>query len=224
MTEAPVVERTQIDRACQLCGSSIEVRFSEERVETFCTECAGMWGRDGATPHGYLGSKFLPPAGVRERTPADLFDVAWTWTTLEFFVLASDICPRCSATLDVGRSVCKDHDATGGLCATCDNRYAVKLHFRCPNCILAVNGSPPIYLVTTTDLLDLLTSPGPNPVSPDTPADVQRVLSNYDEEILSIEPFEARFTFAVEQETLTLTVDEDLSVVDVVRSQTSEPV
>lgn len=37
---------------------------------------------------------------------------------------------------------------------------------------------------------------------------------DYDEEIVSREPFEARFTFTAGTETLTLTVDEELDVSD----------
>ena len=45
---------------------------------------------------------------------------------------------------------------------------------------------------------------------------------NYDEEVRSVDPFEARFTFTAGDEALTLTVDDDLSVVDAIRRASSE--
>lgn len=212
VTQTPVVEQTQIDQACQLCGAPIEVRVGEESIKTFCTKCGGMWSGSGSMPEGYLGRKLLPPAGVDGRTPTELYEVAWTWTNLELFALASDICPRCAAQLVVGKSVCPDHDGDDGLCATCDNRYAVRVEVGCSNCIFRLNASLPSYLISNTDLMDFLTTHGLNPVSPDSPADVQRVVSDFEEEIRSVEPLDARITFTVEHETLTLMVDDDLCV------------
>ncbi|PSP88609.1 hypothetical protein BRC87_09485 [Halobacteriales archaeon QS_4_66_20] len=42
------------------------------------------------------------------------------------------------------------------------------------------------------------------------------------ETILSDSPFEARYMFTVDEDTLTVTVDDDLSVVDITREETTE--
>lgn len=213
VTDVPVIERTTIDHACELCDAPIEMRLEEERLDTYCTECPGLRSKEDPTGDGHLSGYFLPPAGVKGRTPEELFEAAWTWTHLELLSLSSDICPRCSATVDVGMSVCEDHETGASLCDECTNRYAMRLHFRCPNCIFSVTGTAPVYLISHTRLLDFLTSHGRNPVSPRDPAAVQHVVSTYDEEIVSRDPFEARLTFFIDGTSLTMTVDEDLSVV-----------
>lgn len=43
VTQAPVVGRTEVDHPCHLCGAPIEVTFHEERVELYCTTCAGTY-------------------------------------------------------------------------------------------------------------------------------------------------------------------------------------
>jgi hypothetical protein len=42
-------------------------------------------------------------------------------------------------------------------------------------------------------------------------------LMDYDEEVTSVDPFDAAFTFEIDGETLTLAVDDELNVVDVTR-------
>lgn len=199
------------------------MRFSQGRLETFCTQCTGIWGRDTPAEQGYLGAYLLPPAGVLGRTPEDLFVVAWTWTQLELFSLASDICPRCAATLETELEFCENHATTDGLCTECGDRYAVTMRALCTNCLFERRATGPICVAVNTDLLDVLTAQGLNPIFPDVPTDVQRIYSNYDEEIRSSEPFEARLTFTVDDASITLTVDDDLEVIGVTRSRASDP-
>lgn len=86
------------------------------------------------------------------------------------------VCPRCSAPLEESVACCEDHDADGGVCGTCDGRYAVTVGYRCTNCIFERGGALGASLLTNTELLAFLTADG---------------------------------------DALTLTVGEDLSVVDV---------
>lgn len=222
VTDDPVVERVRAGHACQLCGAPIEIQYAAERVEAFCTECSGMWGREREGERGYLGARLLPPAGVRGRTPDSLYRVAWTWTMLEILAMSCDICPRCSATLEPSVRVCENHETTDGVCPACDRRYAGNVRFRCRNCLFEMSGTVPVALAATTELLDLFLSHGLNPVFPESIATVQRVYSDFDEEILSPDPFAARFTFLVDDETLTLTVDDDLAVVEATEGTVTE--
>ena len=48
-------------------------------------------------------------------------------------------------------------------------------------------------------------------------APITAALLGYDEELLSLEPLQARFTFDIDEEELSLTVDEEPNVVDVSR-------
>lgn len=222
VTDDPVLERAQIGYACQLCGAPIETQYAEGRVEAFCTECSGLWGREREGESGYLGARILPPAGVRERTPDELYRVAWTWTMLEIFAMSVDICPHCSAPLETRVDVCENHDPGDDVCSMCDQRYAGGTQFRCRTCLFERSGTVPVAIAATRELLELLLSHGLNPVFPESIAAVQRVYSDFDEEILSTDPFNARYTFVVDADTLTLTVDENLSVVEVTEGTMAE--
>lgn len=230
ITETPVVEPTRIDHPCHYCGSSIEVSFRTDRVVSYCTECAGkserptdQSGQFAPMDNGYLGVLPLPSAGVKNRTVTEIFEAAWTWTNIEFLTEASGICSRCSAPFEESVTVCEDHDTTDGLCEQCGSRHAVEFYATCTNCINDLRGPFVFRLVADTDLLAFLTDHGLNPVAPSGEEihEVDRIHMNYDEEVRSVDPFEARFTFAVDDETLTLTVDDDLSVIDATRGTTS---
>jgi hypothetical protein len=197
----------------------------------YCTECAGKSGRptdEGGrlvpTDDGYLGTLPLPSAGVRGRSVPEVFEAAWTWTNVEFLAESSGMCSRCSAPLEESVSVCEDHDADGGLCDRCDSRHAVEFHATCTNCINDLRGPFVLSLVADADLLSFLTDHGLDPIAPprEDIREIDRIHMNYDEEVCSVDPFEARFTFTAGDEALTLTVDDDLSVVDATRRASSE--
>lgn len=209
---SPDVDRVRIDQECQLCEAPIEVGYSSECVETYCTECAGIRSRDDSKSGGHLGARYLPPPGVQNRTPDQMFRVAWIWTMLKIFALACSVCPNCSALVRKRVDVCKEHDDGTGICDECDTRYAIRVNFRCRNCILEESGTAAVALASHDELLKLLTANGRNPIAPDSVRPVQQVYSDYEEEVLSIDPLVARFTFEVEGETLTVTVNDELEV------------
>jgi len=244
VTDAPVLEPTEVDHPCPFCDAPVEVTFHDERVELYCTECAGTYDA-GATAvpgddtpetgesadildvdsgYGYLGYHPLPPAGVQGRDAEAVLGAAMTWGHLELMAAAGGVCPRCSAPLDRELRACDDHDANDGLCPTCGNRHAVVVDLTCTNCIYDESGSAIIGLTGVTPLLAFLTARGYDPITPDpgTHAVVSRALNDYEEAVLSVDPLRVQFTVTVDGDELVLTVDADLDVVEAVdRSATT---
>ncbi|MFD1512083.1 DUF7351 domain-containing protein [Halomarina rubra] len=214
VTESPVRDATAVDRPCHYCGAPVEVRYHEDRIRVHCTDCEGIYGADErADGNGHLGTLPLPPAGVQHRTPAESLQAAYVWGELTGMASASGVCPRCSAVLDESVSVCADHEARSEPCEECVERYAVGIHFECTNCIYDRGGAFGVKLLTNTDLLAFLTARGINPVEPSARSAIGAMV-DYEEEVLSTDPFEARFTFAVDGDTLSLRVGDDLAVVE----------
>lgn len=223
VTERPALGRTTVDEACPSCGAPVAIEWREGGVGAFCSECAGRYGRENGSHEagaGYLGRYPLPPAGLRDRDADEVLGAAWTWANLEILALASGLCPRCSATVEWETELCEDHDAGDGLCEACDGRYALSAQVACTNCILETGGEPVVGLVAETELLALLTGNGLNPVSPASVHRVETVHGDYEETVLSREPLRVRYTFAVGDERVSLTVDGDLSVVRSRREET----
>lgn len=225
VSDDATVERTQIDESCQYCGAPIELEYHEERLWTYCTECAGIYGSSnpqqaGETEvpdeYGFLGLLNLPSAGIRNRSAGEIHSAALSWQLAENSLMADGTCPRCSATMEEWLTFCEDHDADGSRCAECGNRYAAQHSASCTNCVHSRRVFFGAALVDTTALQSFLTDHGVNLVSPDYER-YASVIMDYEETIHDADPFDAAFTFTIDGDAITLRVDDDLDVVDVTR-------
>lgn len=228
MTDDPVVDRVRTERQCPFCAASLEVSYEQERVEMFCPECPGLARRDDSGEHfstefGTLGAISLPPAGVSGRTPTELFDAAQVWTHLDLLANSTGVCARCSGTIDHSVTVCENHDASDEMCGHCDRRYAVLFEVECSQCHYHNDGIALVGLLATTELLSFFTGHGLNPLVPETRDRVPESPAHYEEEVHSMDPFRATFTFTADGDSISLTIDEDVSVVDVARVPRGDP-
>jgi hypothetical protein len=226
VTDTPVVEPVQTDKQCPFCSAPVAVGFHHGRVELNCTECAGLLkfaGTDGRrfTEYGSLGFFLLPPAGVEGRSPGELLEAGWTWRHSDFLTDSSGVCSRCSAALEQSATVCEDHEETEGFCDHCGRRYAMMFDIHCPNCNYSPTSIAPGIVLSNTELLAFLTARGVNPFDPDELDRAIQAVAHYDEEVVSTDPFEARLTFTVDGDSLTLTLDDNLSVVEVTEGNAS---
>lgn len=224
VADSTVVEPTEAEKECPFCGAPVAVGFHHGRVEQSCTECPGLVRFAGSggrrfTEYGSLGFFLLPPAGAQDRSPQGMLEAAWTWRHADFLTDSAGVCSRCSAALETSVDVCDRHDASDGVCDACERRYAMKFDLHCPNCNYAPNSIAPGILLSNTELLAFLTTRGINPFAPDSLNRASRALAQYDEDVVSTDPFEARLTFTVDGDSITFTLDNDLSVVDVTRTQ-----
>jgi len=227
VTDDPVVDRALTDRQCPFCSAPIEVSYQQERVEMYCTECPGITrqedsGEQFTTEFGTLGHVHLPPAGVQGRTPTEMKDAADVWSNLELLGTSAGVCSRCSGRIEHSVTVCEDHDASEGVCDHCDRRYAVLFENECTACHYNTSGIAIICLLAETELLSFLTDHGVNPLVPETRERAPGMLANYGEEIRSLDPLQVELTFTIDNDALTLTIDEDVSVADVTRDRDFE--
>lgn len=213
VTSAPTLEPTRIDKNCGYCGAALEVSYSEGAVPYYCTGCAGLF--EDRTPFetdefGYLGSGSLPPAGVQGRSATEVAKAGWIWAGLEILGQASGVCPRCSGPIEHSVRLCENHDTTEGRCDACDSVYAVHIDNQCTNCIYQGAGIIGLRLMANTEYLAFFTSRGINPLT-----DIEWQSSDYDEEILSTDPLRMRFTYTLDDDSIALTLDDELEVVEV---------
>jgi hypothetical protein len=220
VSDDATIDRVRVDVACPYCGADIELSYRGERTATFCPDCEGAYDmdsgrveKDAPDHYGFLGYLDLPPAGTRDREPVAVHAAALRWHQAEQLLAATGTCPRCSAPLEEWVTLCEDHEA-GGACGECGNRHAALHSARCTNCVYARRTTFGAALLDATPLQAFLASRGVNLVAPDYD-DFAAVLMNYEEDVQSTDPFEAAFTFELDGDALTLTVDEDFDVVDV---------
>lgn len=217
VTADPTIDRTPVDFDCLLCDAPMELAYIGGRVELYCTECAGVYGGQTETlgvvherGHGFVGAMGLPSAGVQGRSPDELLNAASVWAHLNLLAAANGVCPLCSATLDSQPVVCADHDTSSGLCPDCDRRHLVQVTRRCTNCLYRSVGPFVSHLFGNLELRLFIGEHGIDPI-----VDGLDWGWEYEEAVSRADPFEARFTFTVDGDSITLTVDEQLEVIDI---------
>lgn len=223
VTENPLIEPTHVDLQCPLCDAPVEVSYQNEWVALSCTECPGIYGEsslddqthvpDGMLERGYLGGLSLPPAGIHGRGPMEVLQAAEVWGTLETLATAEGICPRCSASMETSVKVCEAHDDSNGVCERCGFRSKVSYDSKCTNCPFDKRGAFTGVLSTNTEFIAFGAVHGYNPIRP---TDLHAVM-DVDQEVSSTNPFEARVTYSIGEDSLSLTVDDDLEVINVER-------
>lgn len=221
ITEAPILEPTRLEAPCPYCGSPVEVSFRGERVLVRCTECVGTYAGSETDvrfleshPRGTIAVFPLPPAGLDERSSQSVLDAALGRTHSELLMLAEGLCPRCSASVAHSGRVCDDHDQGGDVCDACNRRRAVHVDYECTNCIRVEENIPAgLHLTKVPELVSFLSAHDVNPAVPSW-EDLSAVVG-YEEELLSLDPLEARFTYTIGDDVLALTIDDDLNVIGI---------
>lgn len=228
ITDHPVIEPTVLEQECYHCGAPTVLKYGGH-LAVFCTKCPGNYelpipdAIDQSTVDipgdtiGLLAGYDLPPAGIQGRSDSEALRAGTTWANLYHLATRAGICSRCSAQTDVSIQVCDRHDRGSEACDVCGNRYAVIHTTACTNCNFERRTQFARLLLADTDLLYFITGHGINPIAPDSPMALMAVLDGYEEEVVSTDPFMGRFTFRIDDDAITLTVDEELCVVDVTR-------
>lgn len=125
------LEPTIIDQPCPFCDEPTVIQYSEGLLIHSCTDCAGVT-TDAAVP-GFLSAVPLDPAGLTNRTPAQIRAAsrvaAWRQTQFMF----DGLCPACSSPVPRWLDHCPDHDPNG-ICDLCGSKYAVVARFECQVC------------------------------------------------------------------------------------------
>lgn len=201
-------------------------RASETRVDGDRNSCERFWERaeqgdsgDGAGDPGTgpLWAGTLPPAGSHDRSPDEILGAAEIWRLTEVHESARGICPRCSATVEHSVLVCTGHVDDGARCDHCGRTFGAAVQTACTYCNFEEETSFAEYLLADTDVMAFMIDHGVDPVAP-----AGSHVSALEQEILSKEPFEARFTYSAGGDELVLGVDDELCVVDVTRRGTME--
>ena len=220
ITENAVLEPVSTDYPCPFCGTDVEVSYGEERRLFRCPECPGVV-RGGGTmeptgdlPTGTIDVGYLPPAGLEDRSPSELITTSSTWNVIERVGMSNGVCPRCAGRVEHSVQVCEEHSDTG-ICDHCNRRHAVSIFSQCQTCLHKKGGMFQRFLLAEPELRSFWDSRGIDLFAP-SPEDAHYFVG-YDEEVLSVDPFKARFSFTADGDTLTLTVNDDLDIVDVVR-------
>lgn len=132
LTEAPTMERREIDSRCPFCGAPVELQYEDEQLTARCTSCPGV--TDEISPEGTFLHYGFPPSGLENRSPDELLEAAHVLYDSKITPMMNGVCPECASTVSHSFDICEEHRADDGLCAACGTRFEVWTEYRCEHC------------------------------------------------------------------------------------------
>jgi DNA-binding transcriptional ArsR family regulator len=191
LTQQPTTGPAPIDAACDDCGGSLVVRYDEYGIVD-CEDCGElvMWNE-------------FPPAGLETRSPSEFARVFDRWTQQRFALAMDGICPNCACvmTMDI-------LDSDAGDVAT--------LH-RCENCKYEARVPLFGHVVSHPATISFFYDRGVD-VTELSYWQLRSLARESTEHVVSQDPWSASITMRSDGDTLTLTLDESMTVVGAERS------
>lgn len=159
-TDDPRFGPVAVDETCFRCGDTISVSYGNEHVFTRCQGCEGTLALN-YTPPGTLSALVYPPAGLDDRSPAEVLELAHARFEHEIGMLAADTCPECGGGVDTGLAVCLDHDAGETTrCRTCGLSLGAVAELGCRTCGYGRVTPPLLAHIRVPQVLEVLNAHG----------------------------------------------------------------
>jgi hypothetical protein len=195
ITQHAEIGPAPIDAQCAECGGALVVRYDEYGIIE-CEDCGElvMWNE-------------FPPAGLDTRSPEEFASTFDRWTQVRFGIAMDGICPNCACEMTmeildrVGDSA--DGIATMHRCENCKYEARIPLFGH----VLSHPATISFFYHRGVDVTEM-------------PYWRMRPLAReFTEEVISQNPWIANITMRSDGHTLEVTLDENMDVVDVERSE-----
>lgn len=218
------LEPTEIPRVCHRCGARVTVSYADDQLYNICPDCEGNIGPESSfeAPSGTVMAVDFDPAGLSDRTPGAVF-VAGTIEFLgEASLLVKGVCPECSGPVERSLDICESHEAPPGeVCTACGTRDELRTSYVCTVCkhssSFPVEGSLHDHPAVVQFRYDEGIEGTHDLEDPEACARLWEHLMGYEHELLSEDPVRIRVTVPGRDQTLLLTIDGDLEILDVTR-------
>lgn len=220
ITERPAFEPTELDAKCPCCGGTSEAWYADEIFTARCTRCEGVI-RGEEYPTGTFLRYDFPPAGLVDRTPDEVLTAAHTLYDAKLTAMLGQVCPECAATVEFSFDICTEHETPEeGLCPACESRHEIWVTAVCENCRYRRQFIVWFAVVTNPAVIAFYHDQGvpwERIPFPKLTWENASYVGDIDEDVISEEPLRVRVTIPADDETLSVTIDEELNVIDVAR-------
>ncbi|WP_222918598.1 ArsR family transcriptional regulator [Natrinema sp. SYSU A 869] len=212
----------ELDENCPLCGATVAATYEDQWLRVGCTECDGLFGDQA--PTGTLFLTNYPAAGLTTRNTKQALAAGLYRCALDITYLMYGICRECAGPISSSVTVCDVHERDGKhACDTCGTPFPVWADMRCNTCGFAKR--LPVEMFATG--LVLATELTGNPeLDIDSPAvdDAIELLQNNVETNVSMEPLRVSLCIEVETTVFTLTLDDEMNIVEFNREPRTDTV
>lgn len=214
------LDRTEIDVGCSRCGGATAVMYEDGWLYHVCTECDGGFGHWSDTPEGMLFGEPFPATALKNRTPEELFAAGMFRLHQISQMKAGGLCPRCSGVVESLLDVCEDHETPDGEpCPSCGSHRQFLVRWVCTVCKYRGSSSPAGVARFHPAVIGFFHDHGIDAgVTSEDFEDAKLMLSTlrgHDQELISTDPIRIRVTIRHDDAEISLTLDEDLDVIDI---------
>jgi hypothetical protein len=195
-TEHPTIDPIDVGDACVQCGADLQATYADEQLSIQCPECG----------YGH-GEYAFPPGGLTDRDDDEILS-AFDQRVRHLHCLAKDgVCPECSGRMETTVERADECCVDSSLTAT----------HRCSQCNHRLCSAVGLGLLDESEVVGFHREHGVS-LSERPYWTLSWCVSDETIELASEDP--QRFDVAIEQggETLTVTLDDDLSVLETTRS------
>lgn len=136
--------------------------------------------------------------------------------------LMHGVCRECTASISGSVSVCDDHETSRGQpCAACGTPFAVWAEQRCDVCGFAKRLPVELFVMGLTPVIGFLDNHGMDILTPSFDELVDLLQTRFNTSVTE-EPFRAAVTIEGATESLTVTLDDSVNVVETDRQPCAE--
>ncbi|WP_158057853.1 winged helix-turn-helix domain-containing protein [Halorussus halophilus] len=222
ITSAPSVRPAETDERCAYCDAPVEMGYTKDVISVRCTDCGGVIGGD--FPDGTYMHYQFPPSGLADRTPEAAIDAAHVLYDSKIAPMMKGICPECASGIDISYDICDDHQVGDSkICPNCDSRYEVWALYECEHCryrrksvmwFAALNHPAVVSFYYDHGLDEKI------PIRKLT-SDNAQFVRDVTGTVTDTDPFRFRVTIPIEDDTLVVSMDEELDVLSARRTSDS---
>jgi predicted RNA-binding Zn-ribbon protein involved in translation (DUF1610 family) len=188
ITDQPQLDPAPINGDCVECGASLVVRYNQYGIIE-CLECGEtvMWNE-------------FPPAGLAERTSTEFAAAFDEWIRSRFHLAMDGICPNCATAMTTTINTGTDGD--------------ISTTHQCENCKYQARAPLFGHIIRHPAVISFYYDRGIDIISA-TYWELQDYAREFEEVVVTEDPWTARVIIEADGDQLTLTLDDQLIVVDV---------
>lgn len=203
----------EVNTECPVCGATMTVTYDDQWLRFTCTECEGVFG--DTVPEGTILQSPFPPAGLSGQTPDEALTTGIYRCMLDLTYMMQGVCRECAGSIQATISVCDDHEvADGNTCEACGSPFATWGEIRCGTCQFGKRLPIEICVMGLAPVIAFLYQQEVDVLAPSID-EIVDVLGTQFSTSVTEDPIRVRVTIDAGDDELTLTLDDEMTVLDV---------
>lgn len=206
----------ELQTDCPFCGSTTIATCDDQQLRIQCTECHGMFGDQA--PAGTIAVLGFPTAGMTDKTLEEFLEANLFKCQLDITYMMHGICRECGGPVLPSITTCDNHELVNEpICDTCHSPFEVWVDQRCNRCYYGKRLPVELYVMGLAPVIGFLYEYDVDVLEP-TFEELATCLREWFTTSVSDDPFRIDVSIEPADNFLSLTLDEEMTVIDLDQS------